>query len=235
MSITIDYLQKGDEREVIDLLTQVFGRWPSYEICCSKKRFWEWKYRDNPLNTEESIVGKIDDKIVSCYHRMPIRAKIGSNIYLSSAGTDVAVHLSTRSKGLFNIMQDRLFIDGRRKGVNLYWGVSGNPILVSKGKREKYGEFPYKPFIYFKIKDFNLHLRNSRPYTRIEKIGYLIIKNVIDIKKIFIKKEYTESEIKISEIEEYGSDFDDFWKSIVDRYSFIFLKDKDYMNWRYCT
>jgi hypothetical protein len=235
MSITIDYLQKGDEQEVIDLLTQVFGRWPAYEICCSKKRYWEWKYRDNPLNTEEIVVGKIDDEIVGCYHRMPIRVKIGLNTYLSSAGTDVAVHPSARGKRLFNIMQDRLFVDGQRKGVNLYWGVSSNPILVSKGKREKYGLFPYKPFKYFKIKDFNLHLRNDRPYTHIEKIGYLVMKNVIDVKKYFIRKKYTESAIKINEIKEYGSDFDNFWINIVDRYSFMFLKDKDYMNWRYCT
>ncbi len=235
MSITVDSLQKGDEEEVINLLTQVFGRWPGYEIYCSKKRFWEWKYRDNPLNTEEIVVGKIDDEIVSCYHRMPIRAKIGLNIYLSSAGTDVAVHPSARGKRLLSIMQDRLFVDGQRKRVNLYWGVSGNPIIVSKGKRENYGEFPYKPFIYFKIKDFNLHLRNSGPYNHIEKIGYLVMKNVIDAKKYFISKKYVESAIKISEIKEYGSDIDDFWKNIIDRYNFIFLKDKDYMNWRYCT
>ena len=234
MSVNIDFLRQGDEYEVIELLTHVFSKWPNYETCSNKIDFWKWKYRDNPLKKEYIVVGKIEDKIVSCFHRMPYDVKIGPKIYTSSAGTDVAVHPDYRGKGLYNSMLDKLYDYGEKKGDGFFWGVTGNPILITKGKKDEYGEFPYKQFIYFKIEDFNLHLKKFKTVSLKERIGYYILKNYQDIKNYFIIKKEPNLGIKICKIDEYGSDINDFCSKIIDEYNFIFIRNKDYLNWRYC-
>jgi GNAT superfamily N-acetyltransferase len=234
VSIETRVIDRGEEDEVIDLLDKVWGDWPHYEIKCSKREYWDWKYRENPLGKEQVIIAKKDDAIVGCFHRIPVNIKIGLKVYLTSAGTDVAVHPDYRKQGIYNEMLDDVLPLAEKLGVAFQWGITGNPILVTKGQRMKYGTLPYSSKIYTRINDLNVHIKNTGNIPFTERIGFTAIKSLNKLKNTFKQKRNPNESVKIEEIDEYDSSIENFWYKIQDEYKFIIERKRDYMNWRYC-
>ena len=76
MDLCIEEYDNGSD--VVELLSLVFHGWPDYNIDCAPLEHWKWKYLENPIHRGFISVCKADDKVVGCFHTIPMNIKIWS-------------------------------------------------------------------------------------------------------------------------------------------------------------
>lgn len=54
----------------------VFDGWPHLKLDCSALDHWRWKYLGNPLKILLVGVGVADEKMIGCFHVLPVRLKV---------------------------------------------------------------------------------------------------------------------------------------------------------------
>ena len=148
----------GDEEEIVELLKLVFDGWPHFDLSCSPLEHWRWKFEDNPLKIILITLGICDEKIVGCYHSVPLRLKIGDIVILANAGADLAVHPDFRGIGIAKKMRElrkELMI---KRGVNFEMGITLNPIWIESLSKIR-NTFPYNLIEFIRIQDIDLHLQ----------------------------------------------------------------------------
>jgi hypothetical protein len=234
MCSEIRLYQEDDEYKIIDLLELVFGQWPGYDIKCDPVDHWRWKYLENPVNKGLVSLCLDNDKIVGCFHSVPMNIKIGDNIYKSTTGTDLAVHPDYRRIGIYGKMKSVLYTAEKKENILFHFGVSGNPILIERGKREGQRYFPYETYKYVKIKDMNEHVKNWDDVSATKIFGYKTLYTLNVIKRSYSKKEAS-SEYDIINIDHFSESIDEFWEEVYKQYNFIVEKRKNYLNWRYTS
>ncbi|MBD3205917.1 hypothetical protein GF319_06190, partial [Candidatus Bathyarchaeota archaeon] len=53
--------KEGDEEGIIPLLELVFDSWPRFDLSCSKREHWIWKFVDTPTGLNEVFVAETPD------------------------------------------------------------------------------------------------------------------------------------------------------------------------------
>src|SRR4030043_253175 len=81
MCSEIRIYQEDDEYEILDLLELVFGQWPGYDIKCDPIDHWRWKYLENPVNKGLISLCLDNDKIIGCFHSVPMNKRIGQRYF----------------------------------------------------------------------------------------------------------------------------------------------------------
>ena len=231
--------KSGDEEQIVPLLEEVFKEWPDRDIPCTKVDFWKWKYLDSPYNVNTISVAEIDDKIIGCYHAQHYYINFHGESFFTRAGTDVATHPDYRGMGLFNKMLEvhNLLEDGLKTRLNV--AVHVNPILIERVKR-KISEFNDRIFfnrIYeiTYINDINLHLNNTSKSDDLKKyIGFYTLKNISKISNIMHSNTDLNKKLNIIHINKFNDDVNDLLDSNNRHLVFNVVKDKAYLNWRYC-
>ena len=89
----------GDEVRIVKLLQSVFDGWPRLDLEYSPLDYWRWKFRDNPHGMSSITLAESGDEIVGCHHTMPVRIKIGEEVFLCTSGADLALHPNYRRRG----------------------------------------------------------------------------------------------------------------------------------------
>jgi len=224
----------GDEEKIVDLLQRVFEPWPKFDLKHSSLDHWRWKYLDNPPRKNVIAVAESGDRIVGSHHGVYLRVKIGDMSVLTQQGTDLAVDKEFRGMGLYSKMQvvkDHLALE---MGATLGYSLSNNPIVVGK-LQERNQSFPSPAQYMVKIRDIELHLKNSEyPDDVKKKYGYLGISGLNSMRNRLKPRRRTGHGLQIIEKELFDDGIDDFWESVSKDYNFIIERDRDYLNWRYC-
>ena len=225
--------ESGDEGELTDLLELCFGGWPKFDLNCSVLDYWRWKHLDNPLGPSVVILAKTGDQLMGCNHGIPLNIKIFNNIYPCSQGTDDSVSPNFRGMGISKELQNMRLDVEKKKFWALNYGVIGDPILV-KSYKKRYNFLPIKISNLIKVKDIELHLDMvNDKYKIFKKYGYCFssyLNNITTSKRI-TSLNYN---VDIIDINHFDESYDIFWNNIKNNYSFILVKNKKYLNWRYC-
>ena len=89
----------GDEREILDLINEVFGLRRSLE-------HWNWKFKDNPYGGPLLSLARLrsDGRLVGTYMCLPFQMNVAGNPVPASQTVDLVVHRDYRQQGMFESM-----------------------------------------------------------------------------------------------------------------------------------
>ena len=222
-----------DEEKAVPLLELVYKKWPHFDLQCTPKEHYTWKYLDTPYDYK-CIVYAIDgDDIIGSCHSIVKRVKFFDSIYMSSIAGDAAVHPDYRGMGVFNSVkeqQDKLM---KGAGVHLCHSITGNPILVESSKRRASPCIPYDFIHLIRIEDLLKYVEAVRNTGQgVRRLGKNLLNRISTLKPA-TKTVPTESSSDVIEFEGFEPEYHDFWSRISEHYDFIYERDPRYLNWRY--
>lgn len=228
--------EKGDEKEIVNVLNQSFGLWPNFSISCSSLEHWIWKYLENPLNKHYTVVSLVNGRIIGANHAYPLRLQIDNTDHLVTFGSDVAVIPELRQRGIRNQMLE-LKVDLRRKdNVKMTLSVTSNPIIIQSYMRSRtHNRFPYRIQNLVWIKDIDFHLTNIPVRNpRLIKAGFKLTKAFNSLRNKSRQKPQLKTLVKTRKINSFNEKINSFWNQISKHYKFIIERRMEYLNWRYC-
>jgi hypothetical protein len=238
MAISIRDYQQGDEQKIVDLLTETFNGWPHSDLTCTPLERWIWKFIDNPLKIRVIPLATSDDKVIGCAHDLVQRIKIGEGYYLISQGVDVATHVNYRGMNIWNkLMLHKVKLE-KAAGIEFYYAVATNPIIIKWNKRRGDIAFPSPLLMMTRIRDVDAFLKTSHTSNAtLKKYGYYGVKMLNKLMTSRARAKVFsgfDDNFEVSEINRFDDDYSMFWDRVKPYYSFIVSRDVDYMNWRYC-
>jgi hypothetical protein len=98
-AITVRPFEAGDERHVLGLLHEGFGRWPNEIHSVTSSAFFDWKHRSSPFGPSTLYVAVADGAAVGVAAYMPWRLGANGRVIETMRGSDFAIHSSYRRKG----------------------------------------------------------------------------------------------------------------------------------------
>lgn len=233
---TIRPYKQGDEVQIVKLLEEVFKGWPKFELHGSSLDYWRWKYQENYLDRKLIVVAENDRKIIGVDQTVPMKIKILDELYLTGLGADLAVHKDFRRKGIRNRISKKLNSERTKSGLIFNYAITGNPIVIDSFTRSKiHHRFPLELTQYVRIRDLDLHLRES-PVENvwIKKIGYNVLKRLSRLRSGSNTSPSPHPDITIEEVSYFDARIEQFWNRIKKYYDLIFTYDQSFLNWRYC-
>jgi GNAT superfamily N-acetyltransferase len=231
MSFVTRQYGEGDEKDVINLLQTVYRRWPHFDLPCTPLEHWKWKYLDNPFKHILAVVNLDDDRIIGAAHIVRKKIKVGENILSSGIAADAAVYPEYRGQGVFTKIYAKQITMAKKDGIRCYSGTTSNPIMI-KMMKTKVKPFPHKLVELIRVRDLIKHIRNSRNWRRLmddvkQNLLTKLQNNIVTYQK--------DADIEnIVTIKKFDDTIDLFWDEIKDNYNLIFVRNKTYLNWRYC-
>jgi GNAT superfamily N-acetyltransferase len=231
--LTIRQYRPTDREKIIELLDIAFKKWPHFDLDCSPKDHWDWKFIDNPLRKKTIVLAEIDNKIVSCDHMLYNQVKIGNIVRPCGQSVDMAVHPDFRGRGIYSKM--RKFETETEIFRELGYWASSNPIVLSVENKMGNQTFPHPVSRLVRIRDIDLHLKDHSLADRtVLKLGYETLRAFSAVGKTLYRSPRINSNIDIDETSIFGEGVDDLWEKMRGSYLFATERRREYLNWRYC-
>jgi len=230
---SLRHYERGDEGQIVSLLQRAFNGWPRIDLNCTPLDHWKWKFLDNPINKIYVTVAHDKGRIVGSQHGTLVKIKMGDDIHLCSVISDLAVDPDYRRMGIWSSMNELRGEKGEELGVEISYWMSSNPIVIRK-YLDLRPSFPHPISNLVRIKDIDLHLEKM-PMERdwLTKIGFSTVKRLNELGNLF--RESFSSELgDVETVTFFGEEFDEFWDKISDDYGMIVMRNREYVNWRYC-
>lgn len=116
--VVIRRFREGEEEKTIQFLKTVFGGWFSL-------RQWKWKFRDvEKVQGRKSIIWvmEVENKIVGHLAAIPMKLRVGSEVFPACQLVDGASSPDYRHKGLYKNLFDGLLNDAVEEGFAVTLG-----------------------------------------------------------------------------------------------------------------
>ena len=229
--------QQGDEKGIVKLLESSFDSWPRFDLKNTKIDYWNWLYRDNPLNKYNTNVVAIsrNGEIVGCNHGTTLYLIINGQRVLGQIAGGLAVHIDHRRKGIYGKFRPVKREIHDRNGIDMTYQFTTNPIVIEGSLKRGRPVFPGQILRMIKIFDLDLHSKMNEKTAWWKRYGY---KTRIEFEKILSSGRTHPIQIQenyvLTEIKKFDPRINVFWKKIRDHYDFIIERTMDYLNWRYC-
>lgn len=214
---------EDDYSQIARLLDETFSPIPFEK----RRRLWQWRYDDNPAKVPEIppfIVGEQEGKIVGVHGLTPLRVKIKNEIYYSGCSCDLAVDPKARSAGM------KIKVRAMKKDTSLLplstsANEAANKITLALGGKE------LSPARNKYIKPLKYSGLVSRKFGGF--VG-LLAKPLDLVLGTKAKRPQLGGNLRLEDITEFDSRFDQFWNIISQERQNMFVRDSAYLNWRYC-
>lgn len=217
--------QKDDERQIVPLLIEVFDDW---QILSNPMEYWKWKYKDCPTGPTYIVVAEYEGKIVGADHAIRIKIKEKQQEITGLYGLDGMTHADYRRRGINNGLRDYKINYMQKEKIQMNYAYTDNPILIKMhGKKHKI--FPYKYKQTIRILNPKKHLAAKNTKNPHLKQLYYQLNNIIYKNP---PKEKTKNLI-LKHIKAFDDRINNFWQEEAEKYEFIPLKNKQFLNWRY--
>ena len=231
--------EKGDESEIVDLLSHVFGGWPQFDISCTSLDHWRWKYLDNPVGKQSMVICRDRDMVVGCLLNVPRAMRLNNRVVIAGDACDAAVHPEYRRRGIYSRMiemQDKIRLE---QGNYITCVLQGNPILVEHAKRVGLSSFPAEIKTLVRVHDFtelikrkNLDERGFFRRPEFLTIGFQGMKTVNLLRHGAAADRV--SDASVEKAGRLGENVSTLVESVYRYYNFILDKRPEFLNWRYC-
>jgi len=129
MEFKLRKYKQGDEDQIVPLLTQVFEKWPQFDLDASSLDHWRWKYLKDTNNVNIYLAEK-NSLIIGNESRISLKAEVGEKIVYCEERGDLSVHPEYRGKGIFKKMHDMTNDSSQKAGVMFSYAIEGNPIVI---------------------------------------------------------------------------------------------------------
>ena len=233
--IKIREYQKGDEKEIVQLLIHCFDGWPHIDTKLTSPDYWKWKYQKCPKKSIISVAVH-NKKIIACHHLILQWIQIKKEKTYSCASVDFAVHPDYRGMKLSSRISD--FADERMiaAGIKIRMNFTGNRILISKytsspNPQSRRPYFPKTIINMTRIQNIEKQIKEMPvKYGFIKKIGVKALQKWNRYLYTIPQKDNTGTEKQIDYFPEKISELID---SIYQNFDYIIQRDVDFLNWKY--
>lgn len=237
--LSTDYIvrkyRRGDEYQIVELLSLVFDGWPHIDLDCDPLEYWIWRYRDNPTKKSIVTVAESHNRIIGCHHVFEVKIKVGNKIYPGGTSSDLAVHPNYRRMGISKKMREGFSWPwSKKEGILFDYFIIGNPILVERFKKTKQ-RLPANIINLAKIGDIRRQLQIMSARNELSnRIGFYVVRSYQNLKNALREPVKRQEEFNIIAVDIFDDRINVFWNRIYYDYDFIVQRDKDVLNWRYC-
>lgn len=217
-----DY-KNGDEDRILQLIQPAF-KW-------GDKKYWNWRYRDNPAGIGRIWLADDAGKIVGHYAMIPIKMKIGDETVTASLSADIVTHPDYRHQGIFETLARKAYTEAGKEGVHIAC-VFPNKFSYP-GFIKKLGWFEVCRLKAF-VKPLNLENALKRYFNnRFLRKFCASIGNSIINSCYRTKKSPDVDGLTITRVSSFDDRIDDFWGRVSNDYDIIVVRSKEYLNWKY--
>jgi hypothetical protein len=245
IDFNVRIFKPGDEAKIVSLLQKVLPPWPLFDINCSPADHWRWKFLDNPVNFSANTSGHIpiavaeyNGDIIGIDSGIFIDVKVGDSRYLGYHAAETGVDEKFRGQGVFSKINKLNQIITKEEGCALRYGLSSNPIILSKKHKDPTSfPFPHPIKYLIRINDVKKHFENTfadessrrRLFLKAGVYGLTLKHKLTNINPKPLK-----TKVEIKEITRFDKNIDAFYNKVKPHYFFIVEKTAKYLNWRYC-
>lgn len=196
-------------------------------------RWWNWWYKENPAGMGIIWVAEHDAKIVGHDALIPARMKVGNKTVIAALSVDTMTHPDFTRQGMFVALAKNVHSDAAKNSIRII------RILPNKASHHgfmKLGCFDIATRQIW-IKPFNwrnsvkLQVKN-RLLSRVLAIGGSLIFNKILIR---VQKPAIMEGVTVSQLTSFDDRINELWNKVADKHEIIYVRDKDYLNWRYVS
>ncbi len=224
----------GDEIQIVNLLKMVFNGWPRFDVQSPSLEHWKWKHLESP-NKSIVVVAESDDKIIGCWHRVIQKINFRDRVQFSTQGVDVAVHHDYKGRNISWKLRELAAKIASEQNIGMMVGVNSN-LLIRKSAIRRGHVALGNIYEYIKIQDIGLHMKFSQSkYKILLKFGYRFFSRYNQIIHLTDKMRLNNlGNIRFYNVNEFDDKIEEFWNDIKTMYAYATVRDKDYLNWRYC-
>jgi len=207
--------------EMIKITVENYGK-----IEIADKSFLQWQYFDNPAgNALIKLAKSSQNEVVGQYIIIPMKIKFNDEIIYSTLSLNTLTRKDYRGKGIFVGLADAIYSKCKEGKIRFTYGFPNQnsyPGFIKKLQFQDLGSIPLlvRPL---SVKKLLFNKFNSK---LLANVGGLL-------QPIFNTSVKDSEEIKIMRITSKFEDFDEFWKSIKDKYKVIGVRNSEYIKWRY--
>ena len=215
--------KNGDEDGILQLIQLAF-KW-------GDKKYWNWRYRDNPAGIGRIWLADDFGKIVGHYAMIPVKMKIGDETVTSSLSADIVTHPDYRRQGIFETLARKAYAEAGKEGEHILCAFPNE--FSYPGFIKKIGWFEVCRLNTF-VKPLNLenalkrYLNNRLLRKFCASIGNSIINSFYRT-----KKSPEVDGLTITRVSSFDDRIDDFWNRVSNDYDIIVERKKEYLNWKY--
>lgn len=216
--------EENDLQSLLDLLGSSFDGWHDFQ-------YWTWKYEKNPHGSPVIWVAEDKGSIVGCYILNPVNIRIGRVLVRGAQSVDAAVDKAYRGAGIFKRLAVNAIAQATKEGVALIYAFPTE--IAHKGQVH----IGYRPmFVVPKM----FRVFNPRSLVEEKSSKGFFLQKSLSVMQPFrrigeAKIRFMPSpELKVSEISDFDSRFEAFWKEISKKNKSILIeRDPSYLRWRY--
>jgi hypothetical protein len=211
---------------------------------------WYWEFVDNPFWESKALpiwIALHNDEIIGQTCAMYVPLQLGEKFYNAAWSVDTIVLPLYRGRGIGGKLQrtssknHKIFLSLISSRINRKIKANfGSETLINVTTFQKWIKISRNTFlsavekrmmdsIFFNEKCF-LYFRTFK----IDKLLTPAINLLYSFRDKIYRKKIIDSNIEIREIDFFEDDINEFWEKTRDQYEFIVVRDKKYLNWKYC-
>lgn len=222
----------GDEEAIINVLEEVFGRWPGFDLDGQQLDHWRWRYLSEFSNARHVCVVEVANRIVGCLHSSKVEMKISDGIYPGTLAGDIAVLEPFRSQGLTARFAEKALRSREEAGEKFTYFETRNERVIRQYRRIAH-TLPIQSRHLIRVGRISKHLlRKSQSWPRIKGPLYKLARSIQHL-ALGSHRSRIDSKVRVSQIGNFDGRFDGFWEQISHHYGLIVKRDRKFLAWRY--
>jgi hypothetical protein len=216
--------KKGEEEQILSLFHSVFPKIP--------RNFseWQWEYERGPFAPPIIALAHHEHRVIGQEALFFVPMKCGSREFLGAQSVDTMTDLKFRGKGIFKKLAFLTLEEGERRKAPLFYGFPNRNSYEAYVKKLGWQDVG-RIHRYIKVLDLSsaLKARLKNPL-----LCSILGKTATPLLGLYFwgtgKKD---QRFRLEKVERFDSTYDNFWKSLRDRFPIMVDRTSQYMNWRY--
>lgn len=216
--------QEGDEKQILELRGVTLG--DSRDM-----QWWKWIYRNGPDGPARFSLAVDNQMIVGINPGLPLRMKIGNQIYKSFLIFDVMIHPDYQRQGVHSELAIIENENRVKNGVSISYGCS-TPQTFPAYQKVKLSYIIFaicQPPLLVRVTNWGklLKTRYKIPIFLGKMLGYFWERLISRISSS------QNTDIEIGQISSFDQSIDKFWLKASETKQIMIVRDMKYLNWRY--
>jgi len=224
--------KEGDEEGILELRKAIDP--PRKHDRERWMRWWHWMYKDNPAGNGKIWLADCNGKIVGHSAVIPVVMKIGSETVTGFQSIDTMTHPDWRRQGIYETLAKKTYAEAAKEGVHIGYrfpNKNSHPIAIKKlnwfdvaNKQIVFKPYHWRNTIRLRVKNKFL--------ARLLAIGAILVFNKISVRT---QGASMVEGLTITQVSSFDKRIDGLWNRISNQYPIMVVRNKDYLNWRYCA
>ncbi len=221
--------REGDEEKIYELYKAVYPE-QKYDKNHWMEQ-WRWMYERNTAGKAWIWLAEDDDILVGQYPLIFMNIKLENKALKITQNIDVMTHPDYRHQGIFSKIESRALDEAGSNGVTITIGVPNKAAYPGHIKSGWFDVIRMK--VMFKPLNWNNIIRTIIHNVFLSKFCAIIV-SLVDNMFYSAQQPRKAENVTITQVSSFNNRIDEFWSTVSNQYKIMVVRDRDYLNWRYC-